>query len=77
MSSNAAAGEAIDEDMMLLDGGSLEGEEEMDEDGNAIMMNTGKYFDEGVMEDFIDIVADEDGSSGSKRGENAASQSKP
>ena len=22
-------------------------------------MNTGKYFDEGVMEDFIDIAADE------------------
>lgn len=36
-----------------------EGEEE-DEENMHSMMNTGKYFDEGVMEDFIDIPADEE-----------------
>lgn len=46
-------GEAIDED---------ESDEElmlMEDEENTIM-NTGKYFDEGVMEDFIDIAADDE-----------------
>ena len=30
------------------------------EEEETMNMNTGKYFDEGVMEDFIDIPADED-----------------
>jgi hypothetical protein len=32
----------------------------MDEDNMNSMMNTGKYFDVGVMEDFIDIAADDE-----------------
>ena len=46
-------GEVIDED---------ESDEElmlMEDEENTIM-NTGKYFDEGVMEDFIDIAADDE-----------------
>jgi hypothetical protein len=31
-----------------------------EEDNLNSIMDTGKYFDEGVMEDFIDIAADED-----------------
>jgi len=52
-------GEAIDEDEMLSD----DAEELMlmeDEENMTSIMNTGKYFDEGVMEDFIDIAADDE-----------------
>lgn len=52
----------IDED---LESSQSEGEgsDELmieEEDNVTSIMDTGKYFDEGVMEDFIDIAADDD-----------------
>lgn len=46
--------------------GDIEDDEDEGENMNSIM-DTGKYFDEGVMEDFIDIAADDEEMQESKR----------
>jgi hypothetical protein len=67
----AREGAPIDEDMLLeVDsshssrGVGEEDDEMVDEEdenlGSAMMDTTGKYFDEGVMEDFIDIVPEDE-----------------
>jgi hypothetical protein len=67
----AREGAPIDEDMLLeVDsshssrGVGDEDDEMVDEEdenlGSAMMDTTGKYFDEGVMEDFIDIVPEDE-----------------
>ena len=49
-----------EEDLIINDDDYEEELDEEEEEENPIStMNTGKYFDEGVMEDFIDIAADE------------------
>ena len=44
----------------------MDDDEDEGENINSIM-DTGKYFDEGVMEDFIDIAADDEEMQESKR----------
>jgi hypothetical protein len=46
--------------------GDIEDDDDEGENMNSIM-DTGKYFDEGLMEDFIDIAADDEEMQESKR----------
>lgn len=46
--------------MEQSDNALSEGDELSEDDENMNSITAGKYFDEGVMEDFIDIPADED-----------------